>query len=498
MVSPGLIPVQQIERIEIIKGAASGAWGSALGGVVNIVTKSPNADRPLAGVVSNSIGSRFTTDSRAELSGSLERLGYYLTAGHLRSDGLAPHTATSMDNLYGKLTYALPSQGSATLGLSQVSAWPGEGEGIVPRLGLLQQEGDSRDSYGFVRIQQPLFHRLQLEVLGYATGRDDRLTNLGRDQQGNALFLNELAVRDSTRGVNASLFWGDSRRSLVTGLEYQHVHGRALDLLSQAPPFYDRTWDSYAAYLNGAYSLGELTVLPGVRFDSTGFSGDHLSGTLGATYQLAAQTTLRAYAAHGFSLPMLADDTGTQRVTTVQGGLETGALPLLWLKATYFFNALRNTASVGALGSVTTTDQNRQGFELEGRSAPFHGFALTAGYTYLYALNLESGARLETNGQQTVPPQVYKLALHYDDASLGLRGALTGSGVAWNASHGYPASSAGMVWDLNLSYRPPRWPAPAPELFFSAHNLLDAQQTTNTILCTSTSRWFEGGARVHF
>ncbi|MBA4395604.1 MAG: TonB-dependent receptor, partial [Desulfobacca sp.] len=33
------IPVGIIERIEVIKGPASSAWGSALGGVVNIITK---------------------------------------------------------------------------------------------------------------------------------------------------------------------------------------------------------------------------------------------------------------------------------------------------------------------------------------------------------------------------------------------------------------------------------------------------------------------------
>ena len=34
-----MIPVQIVEKIEIIKGPASSAWGSSLGGVVNIITK---------------------------------------------------------------------------------------------------------------------------------------------------------------------------------------------------------------------------------------------------------------------------------------------------------------------------------------------------------------------------------------------------------------------------------------------------------------------------
>ncbi len=46
---PNLIPVQQIERVEIIKGAASGSWGQALGGVVNVVTKSPDSISTIGG-----------------------------------------------------------------------------------------------------------------------------------------------------------------------------------------------------------------------------------------------------------------------------------------------------------------------------------------------------------------------------------------------------------------------------------------------------------------
>ena len=49
----GAVPVQNIEKIEIIKGPASSAWGSALGGVINVITKSGRSDE-LSGVVSAS------------------------------------------------------------------------------------------------------------------------------------------------------------------------------------------------------------------------------------------------------------------------------------------------------------------------------------------------------------------------------------------------------------------------------------------------------------
>ena len=41
VVNTGSIPVQNVSRIEIIKGPASSSWGPALGGVINIVNQGP-------------------------------------------------------------------------------------------------------------------------------------------------------------------------------------------------------------------------------------------------------------------------------------------------------------------------------------------------------------------------------------------------------------------------------------------------------------------------
>lgn len=496
--NPGLIPVQQIERIEIIKGASSGSWGSALGGVINIVTKSANPDRAVSGMVGSSIGSRFTADSRAELSGTAKSLGYYLTAGHLRTDGLTPHTDGSYDNLYGKLTYTAPGGGTATLGLSQVAAWENEGDGDVAGYGFFTQGAQHRHSYGFLKFQQPFDHSLNLDAQLYATDRDE-ITRVGMGADRNSVRFREFSLDDTTRGAKGSLSWGDSQNNLVAGGEYLHVHGSS-EAVSSNSSLYDRTWDSYAAYLNGTLSVYSLSILPGVRFDSTGFAGDHTSYTLGLTYRLAEQTTLRAYGADGFSLPMLINDNGMQKVRTVQAGFETGVVPYLWVKGTWFYNTLRNLQSLGTLATATTTDQDIQGVELEARSTPLFGIWLSGGYTYLDARNHDTGKRLTTDSSHTLPPQVYKLAANYDQAELGLHGALTGSGVDWDAAAGNAAGARakGMLWDLNLSWKPGLTTVVSPELFFTAHNLFDAVQTTSTLLYRNSSRWYEGGVRLRF
>lgn len=495
----GTIPVQHIDRVEIIKGAASAAWGPALGGVINIITKTPNPERAASGIVSGSIGSKFTADSRAELSGTKERLGYYLTAGKLRSDGFSPNTATNMTNLYGKLIYTLLGNGTVTLGLSHLAATPGQDEVEVgpPRnWGFLHDNNEYRRNNGFIKFQQPLSARLNFDIDGYFTNRDDHTIWGTQDAQGVIFSTDDKAVRDTSRGANTRLTWGDSQQSLIAGFEYAHAHTSYKNLLRPDPRAYDRSWDSWALYGNGAYTIGRLTILPGVRRDHNGIASNSTSYTLGATYQLTDKTTLRAYGAQGFTLPTPYNQTNAlQRIKTVQVGAETEAVPYLWLKGTGFYNILRDSESAG---DIAITNQTRQGFEIEARTTPFLNLSLTGGYNYLYAKNSDSGERLLTNSGQAVPPHVVKLALNYDKTDLGLRGALTGNYAWWNAADGEPAANAGMVWDLHLNWKVKPDSQLSPELFFSGHNLFNAVQTTDDVIYKNASRWFEGGVRVNF
>lgn len=493
---PGLIPVQQIERIEVIKGAASAAWGPALGGVINIITKSPDAERKFSGMVSGSTGSQFTADSRAEVSGTLDRFGYYLTVANLRSDGLTPNTGTNQNNLFTKLSYQLPHNGSLTFGLSYLTAKPGLDEADTVSWGFVHDNNQYRRTNAYLKLNQPLTDRLTLELDSFLTNRDDHTKFGGLDGSGNLTFFNDYVVRDTSQGINARLRWGDYQKSLLLGLDYAHAWATSKDLLdSNMPGGYDRRWDRWGIYANGAYTLGQLTILPGARYDITGTSGDVTSLTLGATYQLAEHTLLRAYAAQGYTLPTLKADSRLQKIKTIQAGVESEALPFLWLKGTFFFNALRDSQSAG---TITTTNQHRQGFELEARTTPLYGLSLTSGYTYLDAWDSDTGQRLHTDYNQTVPPHTVKLALNYDNRELGLRGTVTGNYVWWNRDESTAARDTGMIWDLHLNWRIKSWYGLTPELFFSAHNLFNGVQTTDTELYRNAGRWFEGGMRVKF
>ena len=84
----GGILLNNIERVEVVKGSGSLLYGSgAMAGTVNVITKSPNQER-MDLAVRAGFGSQGTYQLSAENGMFVTRdLGYYLTANHLITDG---------------------------------------------------------------------------------------------------------------------------------------------------------------------------------------------------------------------------------------------------------------------------------------------------------------------------------------------------------------------------------------------------------------------------
>lgn len=80
------IPLDQIERIEVLRGPAAAVYGSdAVAGVVQLFTR--RGQGPARPTASLTIGSYNTVQAQAGVSGSTGALNYALSAAHGRSDG---------------------------------------------------------------------------------------------------------------------------------------------------------------------------------------------------------------------------------------------------------------------------------------------------------------------------------------------------------------------------------------------------------------------------
>ena len=81
------IPLDQIERVEILRGPASSLYGAdAIGGVIQVFTKRAKGDA-FAGSASAGYGTYDTRNASATVRGAMGPLAFSLTGGGTRSDG---------------------------------------------------------------------------------------------------------------------------------------------------------------------------------------------------------------------------------------------------------------------------------------------------------------------------------------------------------------------------------------------------------------------------
>ena len=484
---PGIIPAQIIDRVEIIKGAASVAWGQGLGGVVNVITKSGNTERALSGAGQASLGERLTSDLTGELGGTLKRFGYYLSAGNLHSKGLITGTRVNFNHLFGKFTYQLPNKGSIKL-------W---GDFRDSKVGLedipskdYRDSGSSRYAAGSIAVNTPLADKLSLDVNGWL-GQRRLYTQWGAFTTTD--LFRDLTTRENFSGARSRLMWGDSAANLAVGLEYENTVDKVSDLVTPELNYSSRL-THWGTFLSGSYDLGPLTILPGFRYDTYSTYDNASTSSLGATFRLTDSTVLRAYAANGYSLPSITTvgNKKLQKLWTVQSGIESTIVPYLWLKGMYFYNDLSDIeAQDGSLFGAT-----KQGVEVEAKSSPFFGFSVSGGYTYTIARNKATGEELKSDGANNCPPHAFKAALDYSNNKLGLHGKLFGNYVMWDSGQ-QVSKDRTIIWDLHLNQQLFPGKEFSPELFFSVHNLFNGSQYLSETK-PNAPRWIEGGVRFKF
>ncbi|MBW6458441.1 MAG: TonB-dependent receptor, partial [FCB group bacterium] len=88
-----LIPVNNLERIEIVRGGTSAIYGAdAVGGVINLITRTPSVREPLRIALRNTLGSYRTAGIESDISGRIGKLGFLASYHFLSSDGNYTYT----------------------------------------------------------------------------------------------------------------------------------------------------------------------------------------------------------------------------------------------------------------------------------------------------------------------------------------------------------------------------------------------------------------------
>lgn len=297
------IPAERIERIEVVKGAASALYGSdAIGGVINIITRQP--DQGLSSQAVASYGSRDTVDASETLGLRRESWAAGLSFGLHRTDGY--DWDPSDEQTDGNAASQLSGEGDLDWKLS-------------PAVRLLLDGGYRlRDSSGVDVVSAATFDRRNLtEDTSLRLGAEllpGQASKLSISATGN-LFRDQYSL--DQRGGSDLDVYEDSRELLgqldaqwdqvLGGRQVLTLGGEGLRETLDSPRLSEpgERWRG-AVFAQDAITLGprdQLEVVPSARLDADSWFGLHPAPRLALRWDAAERLSLRINGGMGFRAP---------------------------------------------------------------------------------------------------------------------------------------------------------------------------------------------------
>ncbi len=306
--------IDDVSRIEVLRGAQSTLWGSqAIGGVVNIVTPEPSG--PLTTTLDVQGGSLGTLQAMARAQAGSERFGWRVGVGYLTTDGISAFAA----DRGGREDDGYRNRGVSAQGVWQLvdgvrlearTTWSSahaEFDGFPPPVYSFADTPeygttDEWVSYAGVRIDS-FGNRLQHRI-GVAHTDTDRKSTDPASSVPTTLDAQGTNVRYEYQGTLTL----NERISGVFGIERERSA-----LTTSAPTTFepnpipldrDVVLDSIYAQVQIAPLRG-LTLTGGLRYDDHETFGDNTSAQLAAAWSVTTATLLRASYGGGFKAPTL-------------------------------------------------------------------------------------------------------------------------------------------------------------------------------------------------
>jgi len=305
------LSVDNIERIEILRGPAGTLYGSdAMAGVIKIVTKQGEG-RPRASI-STETGSFRSLRTRFGVTGGGENGYYSLTVSRFDSDGISAASerrGNSEEDAYTNTSL------SARAGLSLSEGFEVD---LVLRLQDARIEQDDfdfatglpSDDLDYFSKSEQVFLRVEgqsissggswEQALGFSVARHDRLDRNDPDDAFDINVWNDTFEGDLLKVDWVNTFYLSSKNTLLFGLEVEEENGRTSTLA-------EKTARTTAAYILEQVDINNrLHVSLGFRTDDHSSFGAETTYNLAPVYTLAGSgTKFRAAYGTGFKAPTL-------------------------------------------------------------------------------------------------------------------------------------------------------------------------------------------------
>ncbi len=419
------IPLGDVERVEVVKGPTSHLYGAnALGGVINVITKTPPDSLSISG--DTSYGSYGTGLVHVGSGGVFGELGYLLNLNLGNSDGFRDNSDYSSKD--GLLTVSYrPLEGlelKGTLsyhGKEQGVPGPEPGEGITPKYGSGEvtsvfDRQENRNFCGNVSVEWRVSEDLKSEMILYRENRkmdfltryDDWVSFPPDTLEDRFRYINNV----SGGGIQGEFKLSPSAR-LTGGAE---VRRNSLD--SSQKVINTRTdsttvteWnpeaDEYGLWIEGIFEPRRfVSFITGIRYDHHSEYGSELSPNLGIVVHLG-QNKLRFSSGRAYRAPSFNDlywptggnpELSPEKGWSYEGGYERLISKDLYAEVGLFNRNVRDMIAWAPTEGGIWQPQNRNRMSVIGAeakfTADFGGFSGSISYTW-------------TDGEQTNTEVIY-------------------------------------------------------------------------------------------
>ena len=483
--------MDNIERIEVLKGSASTLYGSdAVGGVINIITRKPKAGGTTT-KISGAWGS-YGKKTYNVYNEGMTKGGFYWTVNG-QTDKMSNYkddhgnsTPNKIDSKsYGvKLGQKFDDKADINVSYSRYKLDYGRPETASSMMGPTiftggMTEGKKDNTKYTVAFDYKFNDKLSNRLTYFS-----RTSDLDDDTR-NPVTL--WLMREKTWGFSEELTYANGNHTIVGGYDYyKDAMNKYHD---QYTPNMTGTVDNKAFFIQDQMQFGAWGFTPGVRFSKHSEYGNKTTGSGVLSYKFNDLTNMYVSYKEFFRAPYMYElynpFYGSEKLNPEEGetkeiGLNTRIDDKTTFSAHYF-----RTDSDNLIGfnNVTWKYYNAgaetiKGWDVQLTKAFDDHFSATAAYTHTYIPATSAAVNPNRNGY--IPKGQYDLTFNYDDTkfngSLNIKGIVDRPGSKSNEAQVLDTYKSIWTANLALNYKPVK----GMNVFFKLNNIFDRMYTDMT------------------
>lgn len=417
---PRMFSLDQLERIEILKGSQSTLYGSdAIAGVINLITKK-DGNQPFGGSASMGFGSFGMLKGNANVQGSTSLVDYHIGYSHMSADGISE--AKDLNNIGG-----FDNDGFDQNALN-VSA----GFKLIPSLTLTpffrytdydgEFDGgsfsDDNSTYTSTLINPGLSSQYKLEkgAINFLYGHNRA------DRKFDGPFG---PTEYKGRFDNADLFFNydlSDKIQLLTGINYQNL--KMLDATLAITDPEAQLISPYASLF--LHNAGGLALEVGGRYNNHSKYGSNSTFSVNPSYNIKPNIKVFANYSTGFKAPTLQqlygafganEDLNPEKSINLEAGLDLFLNNKLETRLTFFSRSIEDVIIYTFVnGNINLDQQDDFGFELE----PSFKISDKVNVKAFYAM-VDGEVTTRENGQDSTYFNLFRRPKHTFGLNVGVQ-----------------------------------------------------------------------------